>query len=85
MFFDALVENIKKYRGERNVLVEGEPKEKNLIVMMNDLEEFVGIDMKNYGPFKKGDVANLPEENTKLLIEKKVAKRIEAQESEASI
>jgi len=35
-------------------------------------EEIVGIDLKNYGPFKKEDIATIPEKNAILLIEKNV-------------
>ena len=42
----------------------------------DDVEEFVGIDLNKYGPFKKGDVANIPKDNAKLLIKMKKAKKI---------
>ena len=44
------------------------------IEFKNDVEEFVGIDLNKYGPFKKGDVANIPKDNAKLLIKMKKAK-----------
>jgi len=78
MFFDKVVEEIKSFREGLKRTVEGEPEKKDLIVIENDLAEFVGIDMKTYGPFRKGDVVNLPEENVKLLLDKKLAKKIEA-------
>jgi len=40
-----------------------------------DIEEFVGVDLKKYGPFKKGDVADIPNDNANLLIKMKKAKR----------
>jgi len=76
-FFDTLVKNIKAFREGRKISIEGEPEKNSLIVLEEDLGQFVGIDMKNYGPFKKGDIAHLPEENAKLLIEKKMAKSME--------
>lgn len=76
-FFDTVVVNLKSFRTNRQIMIEGEPEDKGLIVITNYLGEFVGTDMKNYGPFRKGDVVNLPEDNAKLLLEKKAAKRIE--------
>jgi len=45
------------------------------IEFKEDVEEFVGIDLNKYGPFKKGDVADIPKDNAKLLIKMKKAKR----------
>jgi len=45
------------------------------IEFKDDVEEFVGVDLIKYGPFKKGDVAEIPKDNVKLLIKMKKAKR----------
>ena len=37
----------------------------------------VGIDLINYGPFEKEDVANLPKENVKILISENFVEKIE--------
>jgi DNA replication initiation complex subunit (GINS family) len=37
----------------------------------------VGIDLINYGPFKKEDIANLPYENAKILLSEKFAEKID--------
>ncbi len=44
------------------------------IVFNEDMEEFVGSNLINYGPFKKGDTAEIPVDNAKLLEEKGIAK-----------
>ncbi|MBU0530663.1 MAG: hypothetical protein KKC05_03225, partial [Nanoarchaeota archaeon] len=75
-FFDILVENIKTFRNERKIIVEGRPEKKELVVIIDDLDEFVGIDMKTYGPFRRGDLVHLPEENAKLLLGKKMVKKM---------
>lgn len=36
-------------------------------------------DLKTYGPFKKGDIAKLPEENVKVLIERGIAKEFKVE------
>lgn len=63
-----------------NMLFEGKPKtlekivssiNQNYIVLrfLDSLEQFVGINMNKYGPFKKDDVAILPFENARSIIE----------------
>jgi len=46
------------------------------IEFKDDVEEFIGVDLKKYGPFKKGNVAEIPKDNAKLLIKMKKAKKI---------
>ena len=46
------------------------------IEFKDDVEEFVGVDLNKYGPFKKGDVADVPKDNAKLLIKMKKAKSV---------
>ena len=56
----------------------------NLVVIriLQDIEEeIVGIDLKNYGPFKKEDIATIPEKNAMLLIEKNVAMPVKLDEA----
>lgn len=76
--FNSLVMNIKEFQAKRKSIMSGEEEKKKLIAMLSDLPEFIGKDMKNYGPFVRGDVATLPEENARLLIEKGIAKEIAA-------
>ncbi len=42
---------------------------------LKDTPIITGVDMKQYGPFKKGDVAALPKENASVLIKMKVAEK----------
>lgn len=76
-FFEIVVKNIKDFQKKRKVSTEGEPRKLGSIALLDDLPEFVGIDMENYGPFRKGDVANIPEENANLLIDKKIARKMD--------
>lgn len=43
---------------------------------LEDVPAIVGIDMKEYGPFKREEIAALPLENAEALIRKGVAERI---------
>ncbi len=63
-----------------NTLFEGKPKtlekivssiNQNFIVLrfLDSMEQFVGVNMSKYGPFKKDDVAILPFENARSIIE----------------
>ena len=54
-----------------------EREEKEIVAFIKDAPQFVGLNLKNYGPFKKGDIVVLPKENAKLLIEKKVVEKIQ--------
>jgi len=71
-FFDKVVDTIKQRRNDNLKKMLGEKKEEmaSLIVFKEDVPEFVALDEKNYGPFKKGDIARLPDENMKLLIDR---------------
>jgi DNA replication factor GINS len=52
-------------------------KQKKLLIMfIKPMEQFVGVDMYKYGPFKVGDVANLPFENGLSLVNNKIASEI---------
>lgn len=52
--------------------------QKNELVAFNtNVEEFVDLDGKKMGPFEKGQIANLPVEIAKILIEDKKAEAVE--------
>ena len=78
-FFESAV-NMMRTQRERvlNLLFKKtkEIKDFEKIEFNDDVEEFIGIDLKKYGPFQKGDVANIPVENAKLLIKMKKTKRL---------
>ncbi|MHA1742634.1 MAG: DNA replication complex subunit Gins51 [Candidatus Heimdallarchaeota archaeon] len=83
VFFDSIIKLIKERRA--NILepilhAEEKVEVGKLIIFKEDVPEFVGSDMKTYGPFKKGDVARLPEENMKVLIERGVAEEFKVKE-----
>jgi DNA replication factor GINS len=50
--------------------VSAKMRSKQIVVrILKPTEAFVGIDMSKYGPFQKEDVASLPFENARLIIE----------------
>ena len=48
-----------------------------LVRFVCEIPAIVGVDMKTYGPFRTEDVASLPAENAKALIQQSVALEIE--------
>jgi len=62
-------------------LIESETSDKNLkytlIRILEKTPAIVGIDLINYGPFKKEDIAHLPAKNAKILIYEKYAEEID--------
>jgi len=53
-----------------------EEDEEIQITILHDLPRFLGIDKKIYGPYKKGELANMPQLTAKLLLDKKRAEKI---------
>ena len=58
-------------RGEKTV-----SQKNDLIMFVEDVESFVGLDAKKLGPFKKGEIANLPKEVVKILLENKKVEKV---------
>jgi DNA replication initiation complex subunit (GINS family) len=42
----------------------------SLVLFKSNVDKFVGVDIKEYGPFNEGDISMIPEENAKILIDK---------------
>jgi DNA replication factor GINS len=74
-FFERVMGIVKERREKiLKELLEKEEKEiVSMVVFKEAVPEFLGADLKTYGPFEKGDIAKLPEENAKILIEKGLA------------
>jgi len=62
----ALYQDLFGEKEKINALVEVE--------ILKDVPTFVGTDMKEYGPFSKGDKVGLPKKVSKLFITRKIAK-----------
>lgn len=77
-FFESVKGGIIQFRKKRkDVMEKGNGEGKKLVVIKEDLPEFVSLDLHTYGPYQKGDMVTLPGESVKLLLEKKAAERIE--------
>ena len=83
--FETPVEtNIEVFKGDLrqeelvNKKQERVVKYKYTLIRFNDSSPpLVGIDGINYGPFQENDVANLPQQNAKILIFEKIAEEID--------
>ena len=50
-----------------------------LIRFLTEIPKFIGTDLNIYGPFEREDLANLPKDIAKTLIEKKRAEEIKSE------
>lgn len=75
-FFENVVDALKSRR--QNVLYKlfKKKEDSQRVEFLESIEEFTGIDLKNYGPFNKGDKALIPTENAELLIKAKKVKEV---------
>lgn len=45
------------------------PDGKERVRLLDDVPEFMGVDLESYGPFEEGDVVTVPEDNADVLVE----------------
>lgn len=64
----SMDEGDKKLAKLLNGQEEEEKKKNKLITFLQDTDEFLGLDGEKLGPFKNGDIANLPLEIANILI-----------------
>ena len=51
-------------------------RKNDLIVFVKNVEEFVGLEGENVGPFEKEQIVNLPKEIAKILVDDKKAEYV---------
>ncbi len=77
--FEKIMKCIDESDRSLNKIFNGEEskKEENkMIVFLDSVEEFVNRDGEKMGPYEKGQIANLPKEIVKILVEDKKAEII---------
>lgn len=62
---------------ESNDLIDEVKIDYTLVRFLKETPPLVGIDLINYGPFEKEDIANLPQKNANILMNEKFAEKIE--------
>jgi len=79
--FEELMKNIDLADRKMNNLLNGSKKEEikkdKLICFIEAVEEFVCPDGETMGPFEKGQIANIPKEVAKILIDDKKCEIVE--------
>ncbi len=77
--FDGLMKCVDSSDKNLNEALNGkeEVKKNELVVFKEDIEKFVGLDGSEMGPYDKGQIANIPKEITKILIEDKKVELVE--------
>ena len=69
--FDKLVSSLNESNKELNGLMKNNKEKKRdykMLVFKEDVTEFIGLDGEKQGPFKKGDIVNLPKEIADILL-----------------
>ena len=78
--FDEIMKSLEKKDKKISEILKGvvkdEPKNK-MIVFIDDTDTFLDLDGNELGPFKKGDIANLSEEISNILIIDKKAEGVD--------
>lgn len=69
--FEGLMKNVEDADKKMNELLRGKKiqKKNEMIMFKNSIGEFLGVDGEKIGPFEKGQIANVPGEIAKILIE----------------
>jgi DNA replication initiation complex subunit (GINS family) len=79
--FEDIMKCVESSDKRLNELVNGKIEEveikNSLVLFLEDVEEFVGIQEEKLGPYGKGQIANLPNEIAKILVQSKKAEYVE--------
>lgn len=70
-------ESDRKLGGLLNGNVSEKSAENNMILILEDIGQFVGLTGENMGPYEKGQIANMPKEIAKILVDSGKAELIE--------
>ncbi len=81
-FFKQLVELLRFHREKTLNILTKKTKEKEepkleKLKFTQDIPEFVGSDLKRYGPFKLGEEGEIPLENAELMVKTGNAQKVE--------
>jgi len=78
--FEELMKCMESSDNKLNEMLRGKKLEKvqvnEMIIFKEDVESFVGLDAESMGPFEKGQIANIPKEIVRILIDGGKVERI---------
>ncbi len=71
ILFEDMMKSIDVSEKMLNEMLNGTPDEQKneLIVFKESTDEFIGLDGEKMGPYEKGQIANLPREIVKILVD----------------
>ena len=76
--FNESLSSFKEHNGAvQPTQTQEDRAELTVLRFLGDVPEIVGVDLKIYGPYKKEDVASLPNQNALALIRQSLAKEID--------
>ncbi|MBS3093744.1 DNA replication complex GINS family protein [Candidatus Pacearchaeota archaeon] len=78
--FDSIMNSLEKSDKRISEILKGieeEKKRNKMIVFVEDTDEFLDLEGNALGPFKKGDIVNVPEEIANILLIDKKAEGVE--------
>ena len=84
-FYGDIMTLIENYHNFKKDILRGKetPKRKNkkknglVLRFLTEIRALIGVDMKTHGPFGPEDIANLPIENAKILINEGIAVEVQ--------
>jgi len=76
-FFESLVKNLKDFQEKQKKIMSTEDEEKGVIAILKEVQKFVGMNMKTYGPYKEGEVVSIPKDMCDVLVKRGDAREIE--------
>lgn len=74
--FDSIAEGIRKWQDKKKEMLKDRRDPQLVLAILDPVPQFMGLDMKAYGPFGHGDVTTMPPDCGKLLLEKGLAKEL---------
>jgi DNA replication initiation complex subunit (GINS family) len=86
--FERISKAVSDERNRFNSMMGGNEKREEerikRIKILKNLPKFVGTDLKVYGPFKEGDMTELPEKEAQLLVNRGIAEQTGGVSNEVS-
>jgi DNA replication initiation complex subunit (GINS family) len=67
---------IKDWQAKKKSLLKAKDEPKTLVAAVEAVPQFMGTDMRTYGPFEPGDMATVPSDAAKLLIDSGIARQL---------
>lgn len=74
---DTVAGSVREYHDKRDKAMAGQRSSFSTVAILQELPQFVGIDMGYYGPYAQGDIATVPGENARVLVDKGAAELVE--------